>query len=97
MDDIDPCRIADRKLAEIKRKMFLSVQEHCDNLIIDSLKDCSLFYWTTREGERLFIGDMKDSHLLNCIKHLARNGNYNPIIAYEYVRRQLKSKNESER
>lgn len=97
MDDIDPCRIADRKLAEIKRKMFLSVQEHCDNLIFDSLKDCSLFYWTTREGERLFIGDMKDSHLLNCIKHLARNGNYNPIIAYEYVRRQLKSKNESER
>lgn len=97
MDDIDPCKIFDKKLAEIKRKMFLSVQEHCDNLIIDSLKDCSLFYWTTREGERLFVGDMKDSHLLNCIKHLARNGNYNPIIAYEYVRRQLKSNNESER
>lgn len=97
MDNIDPCRIADKKLAEVKRAMLLSIQDNSDNQIIGSLKDCNLFYWTTREGERLFIGDMSDSHLLNCLKHLARNGNYNPIIAYEYVRRQIISKREFER
>ncbi len=91
MPDFDPCRAADRKLAEIKRAMLMSVQDNEEHRILESLKDCHLFYWTTREGERLFIGDMKDSHLLNCIKHIAL------IIAYEYVRRQIEKKRESQR
>lgn len=48
MPEFDPCRAANSKLAEIKRAMLMSVQEDYENSILDSLKDCHLFYWTTR-------------------------------------------------
>ena len=49
--------------------------------------ECSHFYWTTRDGKRLFIADMTDSHLANCMNALERQNASNPFIAYELARR----------
>ena len=43
-------------------------------------------YWTTREGEILFIPDMGDDHIVNCIDMMQMNvGNFRLHYEMDYV------------
>lgn len=79
--DIDPQRIADRKLKEVFRSW--------ENQLANDLSDIAWekFCWTTKEGEKIFYADMSDRHLENCIKLNRRRGTPNRALDYEYARR----------
>lgn len=48
-------------------------------------------FWTTREGEVLFIDDMKTSHIENCIRMLERKSRTNSDT-YNYMKKVLKKR-----
>jgi len=41
--------------------------------------------WITREGEKILISEMKDSHLINTFKMLKRKGFISPATLNAYV------------
>lgn len=51
-------------------------------------------FWTTIEGEVLYINDMSISHIRNCIKMLERRNRTNNMT-YKYMNKVLKEKMES--
>lgn len=85
--EFDPCEQADAVLRQQLNKMRQEVmQESCDDLGQKLLKN-EHFYWTTKDGRKLFIADMADEHLVNCLKALAKRNASNPFIGYELARR----------
>lgn len=85
--EFDPCKQADavlrRHLNTMRREV---IQESCDDLGQQLLKNEHL-YWTTKDGRKLFIADMTDEHLANCLRQLAKRNASNPFIGYELARR----------
>lgn len=85
--EFDPCEQSDAVLRQQLNKMRQEVmQESCDDLGQKLLKNEHL-YWTTKDGRKLFIADMTDEHLVNCLKVLAKRNASNPFICYELARR----------
>lgn len=85
--EFDPCKHADAVLrTQLNRMRQEVIQESCDNLGQKLLKNEHM-YWTTKDGRKLFIADMTDEHLVNCLKSLARRNASNPFVSYELARR----------
>ncbi len=85
--EFDPSKQADAVLRQQLNKMRQKViQESCDDLGRRLLKNEHL-YWTTKDGRKIFIADMTDEHLANCLRALARKNAFNPFIVYELARR----------
>lgn len=79
--DIDPQRIADKKLNELFRSWEIELANDLSDITWDK------FCWTTKEGEKIFYADLSDRHLGNCIKLNRRRGTPNRALDYEYARR----------
>lgn len=69
------------------RRMRNEMRQDFADRLGEKMLQSELFYWTTKEGRKLFIADMTDKHLANCLRALERDGASNPFIAYELARR----------
>lgn len=93
MCGFDPVRQAEGKLKEIFRGMSVDVIPTVKGDLStphsagERLVETGAFTWTTSDGEKLFIAEMSDRHLLNALKSLLRRGLQNPYICYELARR----------
>lgn len=47
---------------------------------------CSDLLWTTREGERVRIGDMTDSHLFNAYKKTLDDDLFKEMVVRSFLR-----------
>lgn len=85
--DFDPCKQADDVLRiQFHKIRHEVIHESCENLGKTLLKNEHL-YWTTKDGRKIFIADMTDEHLVNCLRALARKNASNLFIVYELARR----------